>query len=117
MTTAVTTIVWIAVTFATRPESNETLVAFYRRARPADLGWRRFARETGIRGPNVELARNALAWLLGVVMVYSIMFATGALIFGERQKLVLFGGLLVVSASGLWATLRPGRRGESSIDA
>ncbi|HKB78598.1 MAG TPA: sodium:solute symporter family protein [Thermoanaerobaculia bacterium] len=117
VTTAVTTIVWIAVTFATRPESNETLVAFYRRARPADLGWRRLARETGIRGPNVELTRNALAWLLGVVMVYSIMFATGALIFGERQKLVLFGGLLVVSASGLWATLRPGRRGESSIDA
>jgi solute:Na+ symporter, SSS family len=34
ITVSVTTAVWLAVTFATRPESEKTLVKFYRRARP-----------------------------------------------------------------------------------
>jgi len=42
-TTTLTTAVWLAVTLATRPESEATLQAFYDRVRPAALGWRRFA--------------------------------------------------------------------------
>src|SRR5581483_707349 len=114
VTTVVTTIVWVAVTFATRPESHDTLLAFYRRARPAGLGRRRFAEETGIRGPRGEIARNALEWLLGVVMVYSIMFVTGALIFDERRKLMIFSILLVASAAGLWGVLRRDNRLDSA---
>src|SRR2546422_7114395 len=38
VTVAVTTVVWLAVTFATRPETDATLVAFYRRTRPARRG-------------------------------------------------------------------------------
>ncbi len=106
VTTVVTTIVWFAVTLLTPAESHETLVAFYQRARPAGVGWRRFAEETGIRAASGEIARNALSWVLGVVMVYSIMFATGSLIFDERRKLIVFGTLLVVSAVGLWGVLR-----------
>ncbi len=106
LTAVITTIVWLIVTFATRPEPNEKLVAFYRRARPAGVGWRRFAEETGIRALEGEIARNASAWVLGVILVYSIMFATGALIFDERRKLEVFGMLLVVSAVALWAVMR-----------
>src|SRR5207253_10249913 len=32
---AVPTVVWLAVTFLTRPESEQTLLAFYRRTRPS----------------------------------------------------------------------------------
>src|SRR5213596_3031301 len=39
ITVAVTTVVWLAVTFLTRPESDATLVAFYRRTRPSRAGW------------------------------------------------------------------------------
>src|SRR5207302_1215176 len=39
ITVAVTTVVWLAVTFLTRPESEATLVAFYRRTRPSRMGW------------------------------------------------------------------------------
>src|SRR5205823_689623 len=35
VTTVITTIVWLIVTFATKPEPEETLQSFYRRARPA----------------------------------------------------------------------------------
>src|SRR3954462_6012408 len=35
----ITTVGWVAPTFLTRPEPTETLVAFYRRVRPAGPGW------------------------------------------------------------------------------
>lgn len=117
LTTLITTVVWVAVTFATRPEPHDTLMGFYRRARPAGAGWRRFAEESGIRAPEGEITRNAIAWVLGIVLVYSIMFATGALIFNEQRKLLVFGTLLVVSGIGLWAVLARERKLDSVRDA
>jgi Na+/proline symporter len=117
LTTLVTTIVWLVVTFATRPEPHDTLMTFYRRARPAGAGWRRFADESGIRAPEGEMTRNAIAWVLGVVLVYSIMFASGALIFNEPRKLLVFGTLLVVSGTGLWAVLARERKLDSARSA
>ena len=113
ITTGVTTVVWLVVTFATRPEPEETLTAFYRRVRPAGAGWRRFAEATGLRAPRGEITRNAVMWVLGVALVYSIMFATGALLFGQRGKLILFGAVLVVTAGGLIALLRS----EQTVDS
>ena len=51
--------------------------------------------------PPHELWRNAAMWVTGVVLVYSIMFATGALIFHQTQKLQTFGVTLVLSAIAL----------------
>ena len=36
VTVSITTVVWLAVTFLTRPESKDTLVAFYRRTHPIE---------------------------------------------------------------------------------
>ena len=44
-----------------------------------------------------------------MVLVYSIMFATGAAIFGDAQKLRLFGSTLAVSAIALFVMLRRDR--------
>ena len=44
ITVAITTVAWVAVTFLTRPESEEKLTAFYRRVHPAVYGWRPVAR-------------------------------------------------------------------------
>src|SRR2546426_1068252 len=38
-TVAITTIVWLAVTYLTPPEPRDTLVAFFRRTRPSRAGW------------------------------------------------------------------------------
>jgi hypothetical protein len=43
--------------------------------------------------------------VLGIVFVYSIMFATGALIFGQYTRLLLFGMALVVSGAVLFTGL------------
>jgi SSS family solute:Na+ symporter len=99
-------VVWLAVTLLTEPEPRATLDAFYRKVRPAGPGWGVVARESGIAPIRGELSRNAIAWVLGVVLVYSIMFATGAAIFHNMRQFVIFGGALVVSAVLLVMVMR-----------
>jgi solute:Na+ symporter, SSS family len=117
LTTIITTAVWLIVTFATKPEPHDTLIAFYRRVRPAGTGWRRFADETGVRAPKGEMTRNAIAWILGIILVYSIMFATGALLFDERRNLIVFSVTMILSAFGLWSVIRRERLLDSARNA
>jgi Na+/proline symporter len=109
-TTAITTVVWLAVTFMTNPEPRETLQAFYVRVRPDGKGWRQIALEANRPGETGELARNGVRWLLGVVLVYSIMFATGSLLFGDMQRLAVFGLIVLASGLGLIGMMRKPRR-------
>lgn len=84
VTTAVTTVVWLAVTFATAPAADDTLNAFYRRVRPGGIGWRHVSERLGF-GPE-PMAGGALSWvnwIAGVVSVYATLFGIGRLIFGS----------------------------------
>ena len=44
ITVAITTVVWLAATFLTAPETDATLLGFYRRVRPFVAGWGPVAR-------------------------------------------------------------------------
>jgi SSS family solute:Na+ symporter len=89
-TVGVTTVAWLSVTFLTRPESPETLARFYERVRPAGPGWRRVAAATGLAEPRAEIAPNLLNWALGVGLIYAILFAVGAVLFGRWGRAALF---------------------------
>jgi Na+/proline symporter len=106
ITTSATTLVWLVVTMLTKPEPRATLDAFYLKVRPAGPGWGVIARESGIEPVRGELGRNAIAWVAGVVLVYSIMFATGAALFHNAKQLTVFGTALVVSAIFLVVVMR-----------
>ena len=99
LTTAVTTAVWLVVTFATRPEDPATLEAFYRKVRPAGNGWGPLARATGIAPPPGEIGRSFLFWVLGIALVYSVMFATGGVIFHLTRQAVVFSAIALVSGA------------------
>ena len=90
-TTLVTSIVWIAVTFLTRPEREVVLVAFYRKVRPQITGWAPVAALAPEIAPARDLGRNLYCWILGTTMVYSALFGVGKLLL-HRWAL---GGLLV----------------------
>jgi Na+/proline symporter len=83
VTVAITTAVWLAVTFLTQPESKETLIEFYRRTRPWAAGWRPIAKLV----PEVRPARDGLAnlvdWICGCALIYGILFGTGKLLLKE----------------------------------
>ncbi|HEX5386257.1 MAG TPA: sodium:solute symporter family protein [Gemmatimonadales bacterium] len=90
-TVAVTTVVWLAATFATAPESAETLERFYRRVRPGGAGWRRVSKRLGYGDdPIPGGALSWMNWAAGVVAVYAAVFGTGALVTGRRGSGVVY---------------------------
>jgi solute:Na+ symporter, SSS family len=101
VTVALSTAVWVAVTFATAPEPAAVLEAFYRRVRPGGPGWRAVAERAGFgREP---IAGGALAWtnwVAGIVAAYSTLFGIGKVVFGETGPGVAL--LLVAAAAFAW---------------
>ncbi len=106
ITTAATTIVWIVVTYMTSPEPRETLHAFYRKVRPAGAGWTPIAKELNIEPARGEILRNTINWLLGVTLVYAVMFATGSFLFHERARMMMFATVAIAATIGLTISMR-----------
>ena len=83
VTISITTVVWLATTWLTRPEPAEVLLSFYRRVRPSGAGWRHVAR----MAPEVRPARdgwnNLLDWICGCLLIYGTLFGTGKLLLKE----------------------------------
>jgi formate-dependent nitrite reductase membrane component NrfD len=113
-TTLVTSAVWIAVTFLTKPERGDVLVKFYRKARPYVGGWKPVARLTPDVPPTRDLGRNLLSWALGCGMVYLALFGSGKMLLGKiGLGFVLL--VLAVICAALLSRLMP-RANEWSAD-
>jgi hypothetical protein len=96
VTVPVTTIVWLAVTFATKPEPDATLVKFYERVRPSAFGWSRIA-HLAAPAPGVEsLGVNAIDWIAGCGLVYGSLFGIGKIVLGDVMAGTLALGLAAV---------------------
>ncbi len=93
ITVAITTAVWIAVTYLTSPEPKEKLLAFYRRVRPNPAMWGPVAQEATDVAPERDGIFNIVNWLLGVAMIYLLLFGTGHLVLGETA----FGAALAIA--------------------
>ncbi|MGH7714598.1 MAG: FecR domain-containing protein, partial [Vulcanimicrobiaceae bacterium] len=96
LTVAVTSIVWLAVTFLTQPESEATLARFYGRVRPGDenLG-------IGLRD-----------WIAGCGLIYGMLFGIGKLCLWEVSLGI---GCLAVAAVCLFVILRDINRRPQTI--
>jgi SSS family solute:Na+ symporter len=94
-TSAVTTLVWVIVTFVTSPEPQEVLLKFYREVRPHVSGWKPIAQLTPDITPTRDLGRNLLSWVLGCAMVYCALFGLGKVILHEAG----WGAILLVLAA------------------
>jgi Na+/proline symporter len=83
ITVAVTTAVWLAVTFMTKPEPKDILLSFYRRVRPSAALWGPIAKEATDVERRKDGLFNLVDWLCGVLMIYAFLFGAGKIIFGE----------------------------------
>ena len=97
ITGGLTTIAWLVVTFLTREESNETLVAFYRRVHPTVYGWKRVAKLAPELPEVKDVAGNAFNWLMGVILVYGCLFGIGKLVFQQWGQGILLLALAAVA--------------------
>lgn len=91
----VTTIVWLTVTFLTKPTSEDVLISFYTRIHPGGVMWKKISSKL----PDVEsdsgFFKLFINWLFGVILVYSFLFGTGKLLFGEYKSFFIY---LIVAA-------------------
>jgi len=100
-----TTLIWLAVTFLTRPTDREQLVAFYRKVRPAGPGWRAVRAAAGGQGSPDRLSLALLGWTLGCVLIYSALFGFGSFLYGRTVPALAFAVLFGASALGLTRVL------------
>jgi hypothetical protein len=82
-----TTIVWVLVTYTTKPTSDAKLDAFYVKVKPRGRGWDPVARRcpsTKVeiqKGPSIM--HSLIDWLTGVIFIYSTLFGIGNCLLGS----------------------------------
>ncbi len=101
----VSTITWVLVMYMTSPTNRETLVRFYKLVRPAGPGWNSIREEADLPPSPDSLAHGLLGWVLGCMLVYSALFGTGSLLYGNYVTGGICVAIALVSAIGLWRIL------------
>ncbi|WP_299213409.1 sodium:solute symporter family protein [uncultured Aquimarina sp.] len=100
----ITTIMWISVTFLTKPESDSVLQNFYKKIQPGGPGWKGVIVKA--KQNNIELVNNIEGWsvpsgilalLLGCFLVYGVLFTTGHIIYGNLQESLILGSGTIIS--------------------
>jgi solute:Na+ symporter, SSS family len=109
LTTAATTIVWLATTLLTAPEPTERLLKFYRRVQPTALGWKHIAALAPEIKPVRDLGGNTFDWIMGCTLVYCCMFGIGELVLQAwLTGLVLLAIAIVAGYLIYWSLSRRG---------
>jgi hypothetical protein len=83
ITTGLTTLVWLVVTFATPPEPESTLRAFYARVHPGGPGWTAVVPGAAT---DARLGAGLAQWAVGCVVVYLGLFGIGHLVLGRPLR-------------------------------
>ncbi|MCF6349430.1 MAG: Na+:solute symporter [Flavobacteriaceae bacterium] len=112
----VTTIIWVFVTYLTKPEKQEVLEKFYHKIQPSKIGWKKVIRIANKNGNNIidptintSLTYGIIAMLISTIMVYSILFATGNFIYAAYQLAFILSGVALLCAFiliKLWSKIR-----------
>ena len=98
----VTTVVWILVTLITRPTDRGTLKKFYALIQPHDMGWMPVVQSfdadelSNLTIEKRSLSSEILMLFLGCVLIYSVLFGTGYLLYGQHLYGLICIGLAVV---------------------
>ncbi|MEZ6153539.1 MAG: sodium:solute symporter family protein [Pirellulaceae bacterium] len=99
---SLTIVTWIVITYLTPPETDATLVSFYRQVFPSRRGWSRIAALVPDVQPDRDLGLRVFAAALGSVTIFVALPAMGAWIFGDILRATgltivacIFGGIML----------------------
>ena len=93
-----TTIIWIAATYFTPPDNDETLRNFVKKVNPGGPGWSKYSDLNANEPWPVPI--GILCMILGCISIYSVLLGVGQLIYGHNLGFGLIG-LSIASALGL----------------
>ncbi len=107
----ITTAVWLVTTFVTKPEKRDVLNRFYKKTQPGGPGWKKIVDEAHAGGLDITdgnkkwvVPSGILAMVLGCILVYGCMFATGNWIYGNHTLAISLTVVVCISG-GLLARL------------
>ena len=109
-----TTIIWLLVTFLTKPVKEEKLEMFYKKVHPGGLGWKKISGKFPDIKSDSGFGRLFLDWFLGVLLVYSSLFGLGKLLFAEYLSAFLYFLVGGISATLIYFDLK--KRGFKSLN-
>lgn len=109
----ITTVVWLAVTFMTKPTEITKLTSFYRRVRPGGPGWKPLEADNADISSDGSLFPLLGNWLAGVVLVYMALFGFGHFLFGNYLYFVICTVIGLVALAYLYWDLS--KRGFDTI--
>lgn len=110
-----TTIAWVVTALVTKPTDGKVLIQFYKTIRPHGMGWKPVISQ-GIANGSItqehtktgKLSTEVLMMFLGCIGIYSLLFGTGYIIYGQMANaaiafvIALFVG---VSLKKLWVNI------------
>jgi Na+/proline symporter len=96
-----TTVVWVATTYLTKPEKDEVLINFCRKIRAGGPGWKKYQAEVGREATGWDVPFGILCMMLGCVAVWSALFSVGKLLYGDLGVGILLAVIAVVSTAVL----------------
>jgi Na+/proline symporter len=102
----ITTIVWLIVTYITKPTEEKTLIEFYRKVHPGGFLWKEISSKLDDVESDKGFVRMFINWILGVILVYSILFGTGSLIFGNAASALIYLMASIISVIIIYKNLQ-----------
>ncbi len=99
------TLVWLTVTFLTRPTHPDTLKSFYEKVHPGGPGWKVIAEQMPSVKGDKGYRTLFINYLAGCVLVLFSLFGIGRLIFGEYLAALLYFALVAVAVAVIYYNL------------
>ncbi len=90
------TIVWISVTFLTKPDEEEKLKSFYKKIHPGGAGWHKISAEMPEVKGDTGYGRLFVNWFAGSIMVMFALFGIGKIIFAEYLTGFIFIAVSII---------------------
>lgn len=99
------TIIWITVTFLTKPVDEAHLIEFYKRVRPAGF-WKDIPSKAG--NPNhLHIGRAEwIGWATGTLSLFAMIFSLGKLSFGMYGQSLVYGIFAIITAFIMFLILK-----------
>jgi SSS family solute:Na+ symporter len=99
----ITTVSWIVAALVTKPADEAILKAFCRKTNPGGKGWARIyaaidAEGGAVQGDTVNIPRGVLCMVIGCMMVYTALFATGFWLYSQVVPALILSLIAMVSA-------------------
>lgn len=113
LSVGVTSVVWLIVTFLTRPTDSQVLLNFFEKIRPAQVGWRRFLQKHNVpnssQNSDSHLPTEIIGMVIGCVTVYAALFSLGSFLYGRTTNGSILLIVAIVGAFGItriWKRLK-----------